>query len=96
MRIISYFFLFALIGLGVTFAILNPTTVTVNYYVGHHTLSLSLLLVFMFAAGGMLGLLIGLFLLLKAKIKNYRLKQRLKLAEKEIENLRAIPLHDGH
>jgi hypothetical protein len=32
--------------------------------------------------------------LIKAKIVNYRLKQRLGFAEKEIENLRAIPLQD--
>ncbi len=96
MRIISYVLLLALIILGMSFAILNSGTVVINYYLGHRSFPLSLVLVFTFSGGALLGILIGGWLVVKIKVKNYRLRQRLKLAEKEIENLRAIPLQDAH
>lgn len=94
MRIISYIFLLVIILFGVTFAAINSTSVTVNYYIDQSTIPLSLLLVIVFALGSLLGMLVGFWLLIKAKLSNYRLTQRLNLAEKEIENLRAIPLQD--
>ncbi|MDR3477618.1 MAG: LapA family protein [Gammaproteobacteria bacterium] len=96
MRILSYILIVIIIGLGISFALLNSGSVSINYYVGHRTMPLSLLLAMVFTIGSLLGVFVGLWLLLKIKLKNYRLKQRLKLAEKEIENLRAIPLQDKH
>jgi len=77
-----------------TFATLNSESVTINYYFGQSTLPLSLLLVLVFAFGCLVGMVVGFWLLIKAKLLNYRLRQRLHLAEKEIDNLRAIPLQD--
>ena len=94
MRIISYFFLLIIVIFGMTFATLNSESVTINYYISQTTLPLSLLLVLIFALGCLLGMIVGIWLLIKAKLYNYRLRQRLNLAEKEIENLRAIPLQD--
>lgn len=94
MRIISYFFLLVIVIFGMTFATLNSESVTINYYFGQTTLALSLLLVIVFALGCLVGMVVGIWLLIKSKILNYRLKQRLSLAEKEIDNLRAIPLQD--
>jgi len=93
-RIISYFFLLIIVIFGMTFATLNSESVTINYYFGQSSLPLSLLLVLAFALGCFIGMVVGIWLLIKAKILNYRLRQRLNLAEKEIENLRAIPLQD--
>jgi lipopolysaccharide assembly protein A len=95
-RIITYILLLIIILIGITFATLNPSVVTIHYYIGQRTLPLSMLLVLVFAMGCLLGLGVGLMLLVSVKIKNYRLKHRLKLAEKEVENLRAIPLQDRH
>jgi len=94
-RIVSYFFLLIIVLFGMTFATLNSESVTINYYLGESTLPLSLLLVLMFAFGCLIGMIVGFWLLIKAKLLNYRLQQRLNLAEKEIENLRAIPLQDN-
>lgn len=94
MRIISYFFLLAIVIFGMTFATLNSESVTINYYLGQSTLPLSLLLVIVFALGCLVGMVVGIWLLIKAKMTNYRIKQRLAMAEKEIDNLRAIPLQD--
>ena len=95
-RILTYLLLLLVILIGITFALLNPNTVTVHYYIGQKTLPLSLLLAFVFALGCLLGLIVGGYLLLRVKLKNYNLKQCLKVAEKEIQNLRAIPLQDRH
>ena len=94
MRIISFFFMLAIVIFGVSFATLNSESVTINYYLDQSTLPLSLLLVIVFALGCLLGIIVGLWLVLKAKIKNYRMRHKLALAEKEIENLRSIPLQD--
>lgn len=94
LRIISYFFILVIVLFGMTFATLNSESVTINYYLGQSTMPLSLLLVLGFALGCLIGMIVGFWLLIKAKIINYRLRSRLQLAEKEIENLRAIPLQD--
>lgn len=94
MRIISYFFLLIIVLFGMTFAALNSESVTINYYFSQSSLPLSLLLVLVFASGCLIGMIAGFWLVIKAKLINYRLRQRLSLAEKEIENLRAIPLQD--
>jgi lipopolysaccharide assembly protein A len=94
LRIISYFFLLIIILFGMTFATLNSESVTINYYFATATMPLSLLLVLVFAFGCLIGMLVGFWLLIKSKLSNYRLKQRLQLVEKEVGNLRAIPLQD--
>ena len=90
MRIVSCFFLVVIIFFGMTFATLNSESVPINYYVGHSTQPLSLLLVIVFAMGCLIGMIVGVWLLVKVKLRNYRLRQRLALAEKEIENLRLL------
>lgn len=94
MRILSYLLIFFVALLGVSFALLNHDAVSFHYYLGERTLPLSFLLVISLSIGGLLGLFVGFWLLVKLKIKNYRLQQQLKLIEKEVENLRAIPLQD--
>ncbi|MBA3660485.1 MAG: LapA family protein [Gammaproteobacteria bacterium] len=94
MRIISYLFLLVVILFGITFAALNLEAVSVNYYFAESSLPLSLLLVIVFALGCIVGMFVGFWLLLKAKVRQHRLLKRLNLAEREIENLRAIPLQD--
>ncbi len=94
MRIISIFFIFAIMLFGVTFATLNSESVTINYYLDQSTLPLSTLLVIVFSLGCLLSFIVGLWFVLKSKITIYRLRNKLSLAEKEIDNLRAIPLQD--
>lgn len=94
MRIISYIIAIIVIFFGVTFAVLNSESISINYYFNQRMMPLSLLLVLVFTFGCLIGIAASLGLLLKAKLYNYRLQQRLTLAEKEIENLRAIPLQD--
>jgi putative membrane protein len=96
MRIITYLIVFILIVMGFTFACLNAQPVAMNYYIGQKDIPLSLLLAFTLFTGGILGWLSGLAMALRLKRDNYVLQQRLKLAEKELDNLRNIPLEDRH
>jgi uncharacterized integral membrane protein len=96
MRFFTYLFLILILILGVTFAVLNHEPVKINYYLGEQSLPLSLLLVLSFISGSFLGLCVGLWILFKTKLANYRLQHQLKVAEKEVQNLRAIPLQDRH
>lgn len=88
------FFLLIIVIFGMTFATLNSESVTINYYFSESTLPLSLLLVLVFSLGCLIGMIVGFWLLIKSKRANYQLNRRLTLANKEIENLRAIPLQD--
>lgn len=96
MRIISSIFILLIILLGITFATLNSQLVTINYYVGHRDMPLSMLLVIAFVTGCLLGLIVAGWIAFRTKMQNRKLRKRLKLAEKEVENLRAIPLKDKH
>ena len=95
MKVFTYIIMLLVLVLGVSFAILNATPVPFNYYVGKNELPLSLLLVITLAFGGFLGLAAGLVMHLKMKRENFRLGRKIKLVEKELTNIRKIPLKDS-
>ena len=92
MRILSYIFLLLLMLFGITFATLNASPVMFNYYFNSKQISLALLLVAALGVGILLGFIFTLFTLIKLKKDNYQLKSRLKVSEKELENLRSLPI----
>jgi len=77
---------------GLTFASLNAIPVSFNYYLGTKTITLSMLLVVAFGVGVFLGLIVSFFSWIRLKKDNFLLKSRLKNVEKEVENLRSIPI----
>lgn len=92
MRVLLYVIFLLIILLGISFAYLNANSVTFNYYLGEQTLPLSLLLICSFGAGLISGFVVVFISWMRLKVGNIRLKKRLKNAEQEIENLRAIPI----
>lgn len=96
MRIFTYVFTIILLIFGITFSILNAKLVPINYYVGSHQFPLSLLLVLTLGIGILFGLIVSFKIYLRLKRECYQLRQRTKLAEKEVENLRTIPIKDEH
>ena len=96
MRIVTYILILLIILLGVTFAGLNAEPVMLNYYVGNAKLPLSLLLVLSLIIGCILSLIASLIVYIRLKTDNHRLRQRLKVVEAELANLRTIPLKDAH
>ncbi|WP_274519302.1 LapA family protein [Legionella lansingensis] len=89
------FYLF-LILLGVTFAALNASSVQVNFYFTKLTMPISVLMTIMLGIGLLLGFLLFLYRYWRLKVEYLKLKNQSKLIEKEIKNLRSIPLQDQH
>lgn len=94
---ILYAIVIALIALlGVIFAILNAETVQINYYFSSKATPLSLALILAMLLGAILGLFASLGLILKSKRDVAKFKRLADVAEKEIANLRAIPIKNQH
>lgn len=96
MRIIIAACYLFLILIGVSFAALNATSVSVNLYVTNITLPISVLMVCMLALGMVMGFLMFLYRYWRLKAEHRRINNHLKLMEREIKNLRSIPLQDQH
>ena len=94
MRFIRYILIFIFLILALSFALLNASPVDINYYLGVSKLPLSLLLVVSFALGCIVGLLITLSWYWKARWECHKVNKKLALAEKELANLRSMPLKD--
>ena len=94
MRILMTIFYLLLILVGVSFAGLNATSVQINVYFTTFHMPISVLIVLTFGIGVFLGLALFLSRYWRLKTENRRIKTQLKLTEKEIRNLRAIPLQD--
>lgn len=84
MRILSFIIAIILIVLGLTFALLNATPVTLNYYLGSQEISLSLLLVLAVGFGTLIGFIVSIGKILRLKNKIHQQKNRLKQLEKEL------------
>ena len=86
----------AVILFGVVFAVLNAESVQLNYYFGSKQLPLSLAIVIAMIIGAILGVLASINLILRSRREVHRLRKASAMAEKEIANLRAIPIKNTH
>ena len=82
--------------IGVIFAVLNAENVHLNYYFGSQQLPLSLAIVLSMMVGAILGVLASIRLILRSRREIVRLRKATEIAEKEIANLRAIPIKNTH
>lgn len=94
MRFLRYVFIFILLVIALSFALLNANPVEINYYIGTSKIPLSLLLVITFTIGCLIGLLITLTWYWRARWEGRKLSKKLAMAEKELTNLRTMPLKD--
>ncbi|WP_133133038.1 lipopolysaccharide assembly protein LapA domain-containing protein [Legionella sp. PL877] len=96
MRLFMMLFYLILILLGVSFAALNADSVTVNLYFTKLSIPISVLMTIMLGIGLLLGFLIFIYRYWRLKVEYLKVKNQLKMTEKEIKNLRSIPLQDQH
>lgn len=96
MRIVMMIFYVCLILLGVSFSVLNAKLVELDLYFKTLAMPMSLLLVTIFAFGVLWGLSFFVFKYLRLKFTLSQLKAQLALSEKEVKNLRSIPIQDQH
>jgi len=92
------YFLLALIVviLGVVFSVLNADTVQLHYYLGSIELPLSLVLILAMIIGALLGVFASLGFIIGSRRSASKLKRSVEVAEKEIVNLRNIPIKNEH
>lgn len=96
MRLVAILFYLLLVILGVSFSVLNANLVEINLYFETVTIPISVLLMIVFAIGLIFGVLFFSFRYLRLKFAYARLKKQLLLTEREVKNLRSIPLQDQH
>lgn len=96
MRIVMTIFYLLLIIVGVSFAALNAMSVQVNFYFTTLKMPISVLMILMLGVGILLGFFLFLCRYWRLKGEHRKIKNQLRLTEKEIKNLRAIPLQDQH
>lgn len=96
MRILALIVLLLVVALGLTFSVMNAEPVNLNYYFGSAAIPLALLLVGAVVLGAVLGVLASLGAIFRLKRDNARLRRDVRLAEKEVSNLRSLPLRDRH
>ena len=81
---------------GIVFAVLNAENVQLNYYLGAVELPLSLVLVLAMIIGAILGIFASLSFIIGSRRSASKLKHSVEVAEKEIVNLRNIPIKNEH
>jgi len=95
-RIIIYTILLMVSLVGLSFALLNSDTVTLNYYFDKLQAPLSLVMVIALAIGAVMGVLASMWAVLAQKRELAKLRKAAKITEKEITNLRSLPMKDNH
>ncbi|HSR63929.1 MAG TPA: LapA family protein [Gammaproteobacteria bacterium] len=80
--------------LSLVFFLKNNEVITFNYIVGSTDITVSALLLLTFAAGAILGVISLLPLLLRLKHQQALLQKQIRMTEKEVENLRVLPVRD--
>lgn len=96
MRIVMIIFYLFLILVGVSFAGLNAESIDINFYFSRLHIPISVLIILMLALGSVIGFFLFFFRYWRLRAEHRRMKNQLKMMEKEIKNLRAIPLQDNH
>lgn len=96
MRIIKVFLYIVLLLVGISFAALNAGSVQVNLYVTTVTLPISVLMVIMIGLGLLIGFVLFVARYWQFKMELLKVQNQLKITEKEIKNLRDIPLKNQH
>lgn len=95
LRIVRFVLFLIILIAGLGFALLNTELVRINYYFGQWEMPLSLTLVIAAAVGALFGVISCLGIVFRLKREVSHLRRTVKLSEKEIMNLRSIPIKDS-
>ncbi len=93
-RIAKLILVFAILLIGLAFHLKNNQLIELNYYVDVLPMPLSWLVVIVLFLGSMLGVMASLPIIIKLKRDKLKLERQIKNSEKEINNLRVMPVKD--
>lgn len=95
-RILKVCFILLVLVVGLAFHARNDQLVDLDFYLGVISLPFSLYVIVALCVGAVLGWLALLPRLLALKRDNARLQRNLRVNEKELNNLRVIPVKEPH
>ena len=95
-RLLTFIFLLFLTAIGLSFTVLNASEVELNYYFDTTTQPLAVIVLGAIVTGALFGILATLSMVFAQKGDNVKLRKKVGLIEKEIKNLREIPIKDKH
>lgn len=95
-RILKFAFVLLVLLTGLAFHLRNDQPVSLDFYLGSVSLPFSFYVIAALCVGALLGGLSVLPRVLWLKRENGRLKKNLQINEKELNNLRVIPVKDTH
>lgn len=91
-RVVIILFLLLLALVGAVIANLNTGETSFNYYFSTIQLPLAVLVFLAICVGAVAGVLLTLGMVFKARRERVKIRNRLKMCEQEIKNLREIPI----
>ena len=83
------------VAIGLSFAMLNPTPVALDFYLGTLNLPVSLWLVIAFATGVLIGLAAALGMLMRQRWQLARLRREVAASREELTELRKLPIRNA-
>lgn len=95
-RIIFLIILLVLAVFAISFTLLNTQTVKLNYYIVQVDTDLMWVILTSICLGAALGIAATLSMVFRLRHELSKRKKEVKLIEKEVANLRALPLKDNH
>ncbi|MRH77432.1 DUF1049 domain-containing protein [Spiribacter sp. C176] len=95
-RVVGLIFAIILIALGLSFAMLNPQPVALDFYFGQSTLPLSLALVMALAIGAFVGVLVVVGIVFRQRWQLRRLNRQLSTVQSELSELRKLPIRHAN
>lgn len=96
LKIIGTIFFVTLLTAGLSFSLINSTPVTLNYYFGTVELPLVFALLLALTIGTLLGILGMLGFVIRLKRESMRLKKIIRASERELSQLRSLPVNPIH
>jgi len=93
-KYLSIILLLLIFVVSLVFFLKNNQMITFNYVVASQDISLSFLLFISLSIGALLGILAWLPKIIGLKHRISRLEKQMKLSEKELDNLRVMPMKD--
>jgi putative membrane protein len=93
-RLFRFVFSLIVAVLALIFALLNAQPVEFNYHFGQVQIPLSLMLAIAVVGGAVLGIMVSLGIVIKAKRQASRQRKNADIAESELARLRALPLSE--
>ncbi|MCC5810318.1 MAG: LapA family protein [Ectothiorhodospiraceae bacterium] len=93
-RVLGLFLLLLVVLLGLSFALLNAGSAELDYYFGSVSMPLSLLVVLVLIVGAVLGVLATMTMMIRRRREISSVRRRLAETEKELNELRRLPLKD--